>query len=211
MARNLFDMENPFWTWIGKIPEMAGLSLLWILLSLPVLTMPAATSALYDAVARALRPDLKGVFKRFFSTFVKELKRSVLLGLVWGALIVILFFGHQVLLQAAQTDQTMAAFALVYQITALLPLSVFIWLNAMESRFYFGFWALHKTAAMCTISFLPKTALIVIILAAGVVACIFVPMLFLIMPALVAILQSIPIEKAFQRLMPEDAQEAQEA
>ena len=204
MGKGFFNMEAPVWHWIGKVPEMLGLSILWFVLSIPVLTMPAATSALYDACARALRPDEKGVFKRFFSTFGKEIKRSLLLGLLWGVLVVILSIGNQILLTAAETDSTMAIFGVVYQISFLMPLAVFMWLNILESRFFYSFWGLHKGAIIFVIGYLPYTALMVVILVVGVVACFFVPMLTVLMPALIALLQSLPAEKVLKKHMPKE-------
>jgi len=46
MARRFFDVENPFWDWIGKLPELCALSLLWVAFCLPVVTIVPATCAL---------------------------------------------------------------------------------------------------------------------------------------------------------------------
>ncbi len=207
MGKGLFNMDAPFWCWIGKVPEMLCLSLLWYVLSIPVLTMPAATAALYDACARALRPDEKGVFKRFFSTFGKEIKRSLLLGLLWGVLVVMLTIGNQILITAAEVDSTMAIIAVVYQISFLMPLAVFIWLNILESRFFYSFWGLHKSAVIFVIGYLPYTALMVVILVIGVVASSFFPILSVVMPALIALLQALPAEKVLKKYMPKENEE----
>ena len=41
----LFDPENKFWNFIGKIADVTCMSFLWVGTSLPLVTMGAATTA----------------------------------------------------------------------------------------------------------------------------------------------------------------------
>ena len=42
---SLFNPQNAFWSVFGKIADVLALSLLWVICSLPVVTMGAATAA----------------------------------------------------------------------------------------------------------------------------------------------------------------------
>ena len=44
----LFDPENKFWNFIGKIADVTCMSFLWVGTSLPLVTMGAATTAFYS-------------------------------------------------------------------------------------------------------------------------------------------------------------------
>ena len=45
--KNLFNVENPVWVFMGKLVDMLLLSGLWVICSLPVVTIGASTAALY--------------------------------------------------------------------------------------------------------------------------------------------------------------------
>ena len=51
----MFDPQNSFWRFFGLVPDVLILSLMWVLFSLPVVTIGASTTALYDAVAHGIR------------------------------------------------------------------------------------------------------------------------------------------------------------
>lgn len=204
MSRRFFDPQNSLWYWLSKVPEMLLLSLLWLFLSLPVLTLPAACTALYDCVARNMRHDEKGLYRRFFRTFRKELPRSILLAMVWGTLAAALAFGYQSITARAAENSTMAVYALVYQVSLLLPTAVFFWLIPIESRFVYSFSQLHKTALAFTFSYLPRTALLLGLTFLAILLCRFVPILTLLLPALITMLHSLVIEKVFEAYTPEE-------
>ena len=197
-TRRFFDPDNTFWYWLTKLPELCGLSLIWLLCSLPLLTLVPATLALYDATARNLRPDEKGMYRRFFRTFKNELGKGILIGLLWLALASLLYFGFETTKQAGHGVLT-----LVYQISCLLPLAVFCWLIPLQSRFVYPFWQLHKNAAIFALANLPKTGLMLLILLLALLACWYIPVLAIPMPALIALLHSFPVEKVFADFTPE--------
>lgn len=48
----LFDPENKFWQFFSKLADVACLSFLWFLTSLPLVTLGAATASFYDFTMR---------------------------------------------------------------------------------------------------------------------------------------------------------------
>ena len=205
MAKSLFDPQHSLWHWMGKIPEFFLLSSLWLLLSLPVVTLIPASVALYDAVARCLRPDEKGVYRRFFRTFWKELGRGLLLSLIWVPLAVLLLWGNHILTMQVELGRA-SAFAFAYQVSFLLPIAVLNWLVALESRFVYGYWQLQKTAVAVMLSYLPYTGVLLLVLAGAVALCTYVPVLIFLVPAVAATVQSVTIEKVFRKMLQEEEQ-----
>ena len=45
--KNLFNIENPVWVFMGKLVDILILAGLWLLCSLPVVTIGPSTAALY--------------------------------------------------------------------------------------------------------------------------------------------------------------------
>ena len=44
MASPIFDYNNSFWQWLSRLTDLFGLSLCWLMCSLPLLTVGAATT-----------------------------------------------------------------------------------------------------------------------------------------------------------------------
>ena len=71
----MFDMDNPVWRFMGKVTDMFFLTCLWLLFSLPVVTIGAATCALcYCSMTLAsnkegyIREDFVRAFKENFKS-----------------------------------------------------------------------------------------------------------------------------------------------
>lgn len=202
--------ESFLWRWFGKIGDFFGLSLLWLLLCLPVLTIAPASIAMYDAVVHCVHGNEDGTIRRFFHTLKKELLRGLGLSVLWVAIIGALCCGYWILYSlGAQNpgNDFYDMYSLVYLGTMLIPLGVMTWVTPVQARFRHGFIALHKTAAVYAIAHLPTTLILWVIVAVAV-ALVFLlsPVLLVVLPGIVVTLQSWFIEKVFKKYIPEDAQ-----
>lgn len=195
--KNLFDPELPFWRWVCNIPHMIALSFLWLVMSLPLITFVPATVALYDAIVKNMRPDIKGLYKRFFKTFKAELKRGIPMSLLWLVITAVFFAGSYLLHIISDASQMWAACMLAYPLLWIPVVMIFVWTIAVEARFNCSFWKLHQNAMVFTFSCKIKSLLIIGIAIGCIVACVFVSVLITILPALLIVLWSLPIESEF--------------
>lgn len=185
--------------WFSKVGSFFGTSLLWMLCCLPLVTIIPSCIALYDSVAHCVYGPDGHPFKRFFSTFRKELLRGIGLTLVWLALGAVLFFGFHVLATMGKQSRVAAIYSMVYLGTMLVPLGVLAWLIPIESRFVHGFGSLHKTALTFAIVHLPTTAALLGILFVAVLVLITVPALVMLVPGIMVTVQCALIERVFKR------------
>ncbi len=74
----IFDIENPVWRFMGKVTDMFLLTCLWLLFSLPVITIGASTTALFYC-AMTLASDREGYLKEdFIKSFKENFKNATL-------------------------------------------------------------------------------------------------------------------------------------
>lgn len=106
MLKAIFDYDNPVMSFICKVIDLCVLSLLWLLCSLPVVTVGAATCSLYYAVIKSVRRQRSYPAREFLSCFRKNLKPALLLWLLF------LFFG-----------------AITFKV--YLPLAAHFWLSSL--------------------------------------------------------------------------------
>lgn len=84
MLRNLFRLDSALMIAMLQITDCIFLSLVWFLCAFPVVTAGASFAALYDATYQTFRREEKHSRGRFFDSFRRNLKASVLpLCLTW--------------------------------------------------------------------------------------------------------------------------------
>lgn len=200
----IFDTDNFLFRWMSRIGDFCLLSCLWILCSLPVVTIVPASIALYDAISRCVYGSDGGACKRFFRTFRKELGRGIVMTLIWAVAGWFLYGGYQLVCQLAAESTTWTVLSILYFCTLYIPLGVWAWTILLESRFVYSFGALFRNAFIFTLAHLPHTAAIVALLVLAVTVCInFIPLILLI-PGLMMFLQAIFAERVMKRYMPEE-------
>ena len=86
----LFNPENKFWNFMGKITDVACMSILWLITSLPVITVGASTAAFYSFTLDAVQDMEGGVWSSYFSAFREHFKKATALWLLQLVLVVFL-------------------------------------------------------------------------------------------------------------------------
>lgn len=89
-----FNPENKAWDFIGKLADVCCMSILWLVTSLPIVTVGAATTAFYDFTIHQVNDREGAVLGSYFKSFGKYFKRATALWLVELAALV--FFGVDV-------------------------------------------------------------------------------------------------------------------
>lgn len=78
----LFNPENPFWNFMGKITDVACMSLLWLITGLPLFTIGAATAAFYGFTLDAVQDGEGAVWRTYFGGFRRSFKKATVLWLL---------------------------------------------------------------------------------------------------------------------------------
>lgn len=199
-----FNPDNWLWRFFGKLFDFFGLSCMWFLCSMPLVTVGTASIALYDTAAHCLRGNETNLARRFFSTFKKELIPGILITILWAVIAMVFWFGYQIVFQMGQADATMAIFAVVYYISLLIPVGVLCWVFAVQSRFVYRFFQLHKMALYFTFAHLPSTLAVVALALVAVELCVDFPFMVIFVPGILVYFQSFFIEKVFKKYMPKE-------
>ena len=194
-----FNPDNWFWKFFGRAFDFFGLSCMWLLSSMFLITLGPASIACYDAAAHCLRRGEKNMAGRFFGTLKRELLPGILITLVWAVIFFILWTGFQIVSQMGQPILTAA-----YYFSMAVPAGVLCWLIPIQSRFVYKFGQLHKMAFIFALRHLPSTLAILALALVTVEICINFPFFVIFLPGIVVYCQSFFIEKVFKKYMPEE-------
>lgn len=157
----IFDPQNAFFRAVARITDVVGVSLLWAFLSLPLVTLGAASAALYECARRCLRTGEGGAFGCFFSVFRAALRPALLPSLAWSAIGLGLAAGFRVLAFLAAAGERAALFQLaVFCVLLVIPAGTVCWLFPLSVRRPLGFAALNLTALRLALAHLPATLLL---------------------------------------------------
>ena len=78
----LFNPENTFWNFMGKITDVACLSLLWLVTSLPIFTIGASTAAFYRFTLDAVQDNEGKILHTYFGAFRSCFRKATVLWLL---------------------------------------------------------------------------------------------------------------------------------
>ncbi len=123
MFRDFFSMDSPFVRFMAKIADFMILNLLFIISSLPIVTMGASITAMYDVLTRMDTkrevPAAYGFLKAFNSNFKKSTK-------LWLIVLAgVAFLGFDIYLMIAKVPAKLTA-----QVTLIIIFAVmlFVWI-----------------------------------------------------------------------------------
>lgn len=203
MLDKIFNPDNLFWRECGKLADILILSLLWVLCSLPIFTMGAATTALYTCVVKCVRENQVPVYSRFFRVFREDFKTSALATLMLLPLAAIVWVVYFYLLQGANEGYK-ASFVLYVAVCVamVIPVGIIGWSFPILSRFTFTPGGLVATAFKFTFAHLPATVVISLVTIVGARLCLSYIFPLFIVPATVALINSFVIERVFKKYLP---------
>ena len=190
MFSGMFNYDNAFWRFMGRIGDFILLSILFLLCSIPVFTFGAALCAVYSVVFSIIEMRDSGIVKGY----IKGIKQNFKHGIVLSVIFIILF---GVLYADIKIFAAMKLPQIVYYIflgsvffAFIIVISIFIYIFPLEARYTNTLRAQFKNAFILSFKNLPKTilmaALDIVIIGAGFLSLIYVPQFF-ILPLLVAV------------------------
>lgn len=208
MSIPFFNPENSFWRGFTRVMDLVGLTMCWIICSLPVVTICASTTALYDAIYHGVRLGEQGDYVRFLRTFRRELKTGILITLpaIGVALLYVLLFFMSYSMAAAG-DKVAGVAVYAYQCIFCIPLAIWLFACCMLSRFDFKPMQLLATAAKLVFAHLPSALVLTVMVVLLAKVAISWPISIFCMPGLAAFFASYLMERIFKPFLPKEEDE----
>ena len=92
---NLFKFDGPIYNGLSRIFDILFLNILWLLCSIPIITIGASTTALYYCMLKISRKNDAGMAAMFFKSFRQNFKQGCALTVVFAVSGVILYMNFQ--------------------------------------------------------------------------------------------------------------------
>ena len=176
MVGNLFSIESPFFHWLSKLADRMILNILFVISSIPVITMGAAITALYSVTGRIDR-DEGHVWKDYWSAFRSNFKQATV---IWAVLVVSgLLVGFCVLFYVKTNQSGSVLGTLIVAVLLFLWAVTFAWAFPLQSRFENTIRNTLKNALLFGLMNFPKSVVVAFTNLIPLFAFVFFPTAFL--------------------------------
>lgn len=197
---NLFNMDNAFFRFMGKLFDVVALNLVFIIVCIPIVTIGPAVSALYYASVKSIRRDRSYPIKEFFKAFKRDFKQSFIVGLILVLAAVIIYVDIRFVVDYIKNDFT--AMRYVYLVIGLVISFISVYIFPLISRFSLKISGLFRLSFYLAIRHLLTTIVSIILLFGGfVLVYISAGLALLFVPVLANLLISIMMEKVLIKCM----------
>lgn len=213
-------IDGPVFRFLETVANLILLNLLFLVCSLPIVTIGPALTATYYVALKMIRKEDSGIFKNFFHAFRLNFKQGLLLGLGVMVLAAVLLVDMQVLTYLPAIPEAVSKVLMVVIGLLLLILAIIaIYLFAVLAQFENTSKELLKWSAIVAVRHLPVTLISLVIVAVPVLCMLFIPTLFLqtVLPIMllmgfagIAYLQSYFYVRVFAYYMPSEEQQEEE-
>ena len=201
----IFGYDSPIVKMMTRIGDCICLSFLWIVFSLPVVTMGAASAAMYAAVYRCIRKDEAGLWKKFWEAFKENLKRSTLIWLAAMLILAVLTADVFVFRGIKLSGDVMGNFYWAALIMWFVALTWTVYLAAYSAKFNGKVWEVMRISFLLMLYHPIKAMSVLISLLAGAALVLWAPFMIFLVPAVIFWISSYALESVFlQHMRPED-------
>lgn len=220
---NLFNPDNKFFTFMGRVADLMILNILCIICCIPVITIGPAITAMFYVTLKMVRNEESYVIRGFFHSFKQNFRQGVTIHLIMLVVGAVLLFDLYFTRQMSGENQMYMILGYIFMVAIALYLMIFTYIYPMLAKFYNSVKNTFRNALLVSIRHLPYTILMMIITAAPVLLMFFVPqtaayvLLFIILLGFstIAYINSRFFVKIFDRYIPaseetEDNQEGQD-
>lgn len=211
---NIFRWDSPFAQKLAMVGNLILLNVLWVLCSLPVVTMGASTAALYYVMFQYQTAEETSVVKPFFRAFAKNFKQATLLWIPTLAITALLIWDLRYLF--ALGGNTLMWVVII--VASVIFLMIQTQLLPQVARFENKLGTIIKNAALLTILHMPSAFLMATLNILPVVIFFLFPVEFMrwlplwvgIWFSLVAYMNGRMLLKQWEKHMPAEEKEMEE-
>jgi len=201
----LFNYDGFVVQTMNRIADCICLSILWLVSSLPVITVGAATTALYYSMNKCVRRIEGGVWKTYWHSFLMNFKQAtglwLILLVVYGALIACCYSSYLMCINGYLPKELFYFLLIVIAVITLWASFVFPYL----AKFQNSNRNVLKNCVYITVMNFPVALLNLFLMLLSLIAVVIFPLAVVCVPGIYMVLSCYKLEPVFQKYMtPED-------
>lgn len=211
-----FSSDNKFFILMSKIFDVMVLSLIWLVLCLPIITIGPASTAMYYTMVKVIRRERSYLFKEFFRSFKLNFKQGAILTLIYAALVAIMYFDFMYVQELSEAGSKYGAMLFgAFFVLAIFVVFTAVYIFPLLSRFTVTIKNLIKWSFFIAIRHIGWTLLLGALFIGTALmlffAFFYMPPLIIFLPGVYTLIVSFPMEHIFKRYMPVEEESDEES
>lgn len=202
----LFNLDNPVWSFMGKVADLVILNLLVIICSLPIFTIGASWTALYFVTIRMAKNEESYVIKDFLHSFKDNFKQATIIWLF--ALVAIVVFVGDIWIYRVMPGAVPQPLMVAVMAVAFLVICTIMYVFPVLSRFQNTIKGTIKNAFLISLVNIPYTLAFIVLAVIPLIALVFVyqlaPIIIIVGISLPAYLASFLWVRIFRKFEPKE-------
>lgn len=201
--------EGKFSRFMNRLGDILYVGLLWLIVSLPLVTAGAAATAGYYAMSKCVRHRTGYIWREFWHSFKGNFRQMLPLTLLFLAAAAVLAVDLPYLW--VNDSKANSALFMLLLLVAFLVLGLALYACPLLSRFEKKNLGLLRMAFVVMFRFLPVTVGLLLFLALCIIGVYLMPWAVFALPGAYLYALSYPMEWILRKLMPKVAEDSEEA
>ena len=160
-------IDNGVTRFLGKVADFMFLNLLWIVCSIPIITIGASTTAMYSVMLRLVKNEEGYIVKGFLKAFKENFRQSTLMWLLYLVFGIVIVVDFMLLRMMSPSIRTVMQVFLIFMTILLISMGIYGF--ALQARSEIRIKNTLKNALILTVAKMPYTLLMLVITVVPVV------------------------------------------
>ena len=130
----LFNMDNKFFTVMGRVADLIMLNVVFLICWLPIVTIGASLTALHYVTLKMTRNEESYIIRSFFKSFKQNFKQATVINLIMLAVAAILYMDLRIVGNIGGTMSQVLY--IVFFAFGILYMMVFLYIYPVLAKFY---------------------------------------------------------------------------
>ena len=161
-------IDNPIMRGMGRLADFIILNLLWVICSVPIITIGASTTALYTVMLKLVKNEEGYIAKGFLKAFKENFKQSTIMWIIF--LLISIVFAVDFASIKLMSDKIGGILQILFLFMGALLTAWMVYAFALQARFVNTVKNTLKNAMILVFARLPFTVLIIILTIGPVLA-----------------------------------------
>lgn len=158
----IFDYDNNFFAGISKVSDTIILNFLFVICSIPIVTIGASTTALYCVSMKSTRDEDVYAVKEFFKQFKQNFEESTIIWLI--LLLVASFIGLDFYMCSLMSNDILStAFKFIFTLISIVIGFIVVYVFPLVARFENSIKNTLMNAVLMSIKHLPYTLIMLVL------------------------------------------------
>jgi len=195
----IFNYDNKVFEILGKAVDWVYIGILWLIFSLPVVTIGASTTALYETVHKVIRKSKGYVWRTFWTTFKTNFKKTTKIWLIQLVVIAVLFLDMKIMQNFLEQGSKLGSLYYFFYISLFFMYVWVVYTCAYAARIEDNVKTIMKNAAFMAVMNLPWALVIIALFIAAVILVSVSPICAVILPTGVFLLYDMILMRVFNK------------